>query len=114
MGNHKNKDPDEMQLVIVCTIYYHKSDIQQYCSQRFYLHPLELNNRRSQCAFPRSIHDGAVTHRIKITDAERSEKNAKNVYPVMEVISVAVNVDAEVVRSGYVPNKQRKRKGQLT
>ena len=33
-------------------------------------------------------------------------KFAKNVYPVMEVVSVAVNVDAEVVRSAYVPNKR--------
>ena len=32
-------------------------------------------------------------------------KNAKNVYLVMEVVSEAVNVDAEVVRSAYVPNK---------
>ena len=29
----------------------------------------------------------------------------KNVYPVMEVVSVPVNVEAEVVRSAYVPNK---------
>ena len=34
-----------------------------------------------------------------------TEKMQKNVYPVMEVVSVAVNVDAEVVRSAYVPNK---------
>ena len=32
-------------------------------------------------------------------------KNVKNVYPVMEVVSMAVNVDAEVIRSTYVPNK---------
>ena len=39
-------------------------------------------------------------------DAERTENlQKKNVYPVMEVVSVAVNVDAEVVRSAYVPNK---------
>ena len=31
--------------------------------------------------------------------------NAKNVYPVMEVVLVAVNVDAEVERNAYVPNK---------
>ena len=43
--------------------------------------------------------NGAVTfQRIKVTDAERTEENAKNVYPVMEVV-------AEVVRSAYVPNK---------
>ena len=43
--------------------------------------------------------NGAVTYkRLKVTDA-------KNVYPVMEVVSVAVNVNAEVVRSAYVPNK---------
>ena len=29
----------------------------------------------------------------------------KNVYPVMEIFLVALNVDAEVVRSAYVPNK---------
>ena len=32
-------------------------------------------------------------------------KIANTVYSVMEVVSVAVNVDAEVVRSAYVPNK---------
>ena len=34
---------------------------------------------------------------IKVTDAERTENLQKNVYPVMEVVSVAVNADAEVV-----------------
>ena len=34
---------------------------------------------------------------IKVTDAERTENLQKNVYPLMEVVSVAVNVDAEVV-----------------
>ena len=40
-----------------------------------------------------------------MTDAKRTEKNAKKVYPVMEVVSVVVNVDPEVVRSVSVPNK---------
>ena len=32
-------------------------------------------------------------------------KFAKSVFPVMEVVSVVVNADAEVVRSAYIPNK---------
>ena len=32
-------------------------------------------------------------------------KNAKNVNPVTEVVSVALNVDAEVARTAYIPNK---------
>ena len=49
---------------------------------------------------------GAVTYnRIKVTDAERTENMQKNVYPVMEVVSVAVKIVAEVVRIAYVPNK---------
>ena len=32
----------------------------------------------------------------------------------MEGVSVAVNVDAEVVISAYVPNKKRTKDGQLT
>ena len=43
---------------------------------------------------------GAVTyHRIALTDAERTEKNAKNVYPVEKFILVAMKVVAEGVRS---------------
>ena len=50
--------------------------------------------------------NGVVTYkRIKITDAERTEKMKKKVSPVIEVVLVAVNVDVEVVRSAYVPNK---------
>ena len=50
--------------------------------------------------------NGAVTYkRIKVTDAERTENLQKNVYPVIEVVSVALNVEAEVVRRAYVPNK---------
>ena len=48
---------------------------------------------------------GAVTYyRIKVTDVERTEKMQKNVNLVMEVVSVAVNVDADVLKSAYVPN----------
>ena len=36
---------------------------------------------------------------------QTDRKTAKNVYPVMEVVSVAVKVIAEVVGSAYVPNK---------
>ena len=43
---------------------------------------------------------GAVTyHRIALTDAERTEKMQKNVYPVEKVVSVAMKVVAEDVRS---------------
>ena len=50
--------------------------------------------------------NSAVTYlQIKITDAERTEKKSKNVYPVMEVVSVAVKIVAAVVRSVYLPNK---------
>ena len=50
-------------------------------------------------------HNGAVTYkRIKVTDAERTEKR-QNLHPVMEVVSVPVIVDGGVVRSAYVPNK---------
>ena len=48
----------------------------------------------------------------KVTDAERTKKNAKNVYPVMEVVSVAVKIVAQVVRSAYVPNKYRTKNDQ--
>ena len=36
---------------------------------------------------------------------QTDRKSAKNVYPVMEVVSVAVKIIAEVARSTYVPNK---------
>ena len=50
---------------------------------------------------------GAVTYyRIKVTGAEQTEKNAKKVYPVMEVISVAVKIVVEVVRCAYVQNNK--------
>ena len=43
---------------------------------------------------------GAVTyHRIALTDAERTEKNAKIIYPVEKVVSVSMKVVAEGVRS---------------
>ena len=43
---------------------------------------------------------GSVTyHRIALTEAERTEKNAKNVYPVEKVVSMAMKVVAEGVRS---------------
>ena len=43
---------------------------------------------------------GAVTYyRIALTDAERTEKNAKNVYPVEKFVSMAMKVVAEGVRS---------------
>ena len=46
---------------------------------------------------PTSKINGAVTYkRIKVMDAERTENLQKNVYPVMEVVSVAVNVDVEL------------------
>ena len=49
-----------------------------------------------------SKHKGAVTyHRIALTDAERTEKMQKNVYPVEKVVSVAMKVVAEGVRSAY-------------
>ena len=50
---------------------------------------------------------GAVTYkRINVTDAEQTEKmQKKNVYLVMDVVSVALKVVAEVVRSAYVPYK---------
>ena len=61
---------------------------------------------------------GAVTyHRIALTDAERTEKNAKNVYPVEKVVSVAMKVVAESVRSAYnarVTHKYRTSNGQTT
>ena len=45
---------------------------------------------------------GAVTYyQIKVTDAEQTEKMQKKVYLVMEVISVAVKIIAEVVRCMY-------------
>ena len=44
----------------------------------------------------------AVTYyRIKVTDAELTDKNRKYVCLMVEVVSVAVNVVAEVVRSTY-------------
>ena len=50
--------------------------------------------------------NGAVTYyRIKVTDVERTKKNVKNVNPVVEVVSVAVKLVVEVVRSAYVPDK---------
>ena len=53
-----------------------------------------------------SFADGAVTYkRIKVTDAERTENMQKTVHPVMEVVSGAMKIVAEVVRSAYVPNK---------
>ena len=43
---------------------------------------------------------GAVTyHRIALTDAERTENIKKKVYPVVKVVSVAMKVVAECVRS---------------
>ena len=52
------------------------------------------------------MNNGAVTYkRIKVTDAERTENLQKNVYMVMEVVSVVVDLDAEVVRGAYIPNK---------
>ena len=43
---------------------------------------------------------GAITyHWVALTDAERTEKNAKYVYPVKKVVSVAMKVVAEGVRS---------------
>ena len=54
--------------------------------------------------------NGAVTYkRIKVTDAKQTENLPKNVYPVMEVVSVVVNVDAEVVRSAYILNNYGQR-----
>ena len=50
--------------------------------------------------------NGAVTYkRIKVMDDKRTENLQKYVYLVLEVVSLAVNVDVEVVRSAYVPNK---------
>ena len=50
--------------------------------------------------FPIEKPKGVVTyHRIALTDAERTEKNAENVYPVEKVVSVAMKVVAEGVRS---------------
>ena len=44
--------------------------------------------------------ESAVTyHRIALTDAERTEKVQKNVYPVVKVVSVVLKVFAECVRS---------------
>ena len=47
------------------------------------------------------LHKGAVTyHRIALTDAERiGKKQQKTVYPVVKVVSVAMKVVAEGVRS---------------
>ena len=60
----------------------------------------------THCSIIRSSIYGAVTYkRIKVTDAKQTEKLQKSVYPVMEVNSVAVNADAELVRSTYIPNK---------
>ena len=43
---------------------------------------------------------GAVTyHRIALTDAERTVNIQKNVYPVVKVVSVAMKVVTECVRS---------------
>ena len=46
-------------------------------------------------------------------DVERTEKMQKNVYPVMEVVLMAVNLVPAVVRSAYVLNKERTKNGQL-
>ena len=74
--------PEASRIFGPCLIMSHLMDTLYKCYNCF---PIMLN--------------GAVTfQRIKVTDAERTEENAKNVYPVMEVV-------AEVVRSTYVPNK---------
>ena len=60
--------------------------------------------RSASCGYPVCI--GAVTYkRIKGNRRGTDRKFAKNDYLVMEVVSVAAIVDAEVVRSAYVPNK---------
>ena len=57
------------------------------------------------------IHVSYATNKVNLMvlfkcNGRRTDRiNAKNVYPVMEVVLLAVNVDAEVVRSAYVPNK---------
>ena len=50
-------------------------------------------NMRYSSGELRFNHLGAVTnHRIALTDAERTEKNTKNVYPVVKVVLVAMKV----------------------
>ena len=42
------------------------------------------------------------------------QKKANNIYPVIEVTSVAVKVVPEVGKNAYVPDKKRTKNGQLT
>ena len=47
----------------------------------------------------------AVTHLTDKDNERRTDRiNANNVYPVMEVVLVTANVEAEVARSAYVPS----------
>ena len=65
----------------------------EYLHRCFVAPPLLELNEVAKCK-------GAVTyHRIALTDAERTEKIQKNVYPVVKVVSVAMKVFTECVRS---------------